>query len=215
MGYFEKLLSERESVVLRVHRHIIFVILHMTPYILLTLALWGVAIVAGITLDGTPRTVVVLALLAASLYPLARAIYKLLFWLKEEYVITSRRIVQVEGLINKRTFDSALEKVNDVQMRQSLFGRVFGYGDIEIITGSDIGVNHLWGIANPFEFKRALLEAKIRLERPDDDTHTRERQADDGLDAARLLAALTDLRDSGVISAEEYEERRRQLLRRP
>ena len=33
-----------------------------------------------------------------------------------------------------------------------------------------------------------------------------------GSDAARLLAALVDLRDSGVISAAEYEERRNQLL---
>jgi hypothetical protein len=34
------------------------------------------------------------------------------------------------------------------------------------------------------------------------------------MDAARLLAALTELRDSGVITGEEYETRKRELLRR-
>ena len=94
-------------------------------------------------------------------------------------------------------------------MTQSLLGRLFGYGNIEIITGSEIGVNNLTGIADPFAFKRGLLEAKMDLDGFSDNRRTTRTS---GQDPVRLLAALTELRDSGVISGDEYEERKAQLL---
>ncbi|MDQ4045213.1 MAG: PH domain-containing protein, partial [Chloroflexota bacterium] len=126
----------------------------------------------------------------------------------EEYVITNYRIVQVEGILSKRTFDSALEKVNDVQMTQTVFGRLFGYGNIDIITGSEIGVNHLTGIADPFAFKRGLLESKMDLDGFSDNRKAPTVREDQ----SRLLAALAELRDSGLISDDEYSERKQQLL---
>ena len=40
MTYLEKLLADRETVIIKAHRHILFVILHMIPYVLLSLLLW-------------------------------------------------------------------------------------------------------------------------------------------------------------------------------
>ena len=34
-------------------------------------------------------------------------------WLSQDYLITNRRVVKVEGIINKRSADSSLEKIND------------------------------------------------------------------------------------------------------
>jgi uncharacterized membrane protein YdbT with pleckstrin-like domain len=178
----------------------------------LTLILWGVAIWSATKLDGIAQTIIVIALVVVSLYPLVKAIYRLLRWNFEEYVVTDHRIIQVEGILNRKTFDSALEKVNDVQMTQSIFGRVFNFGNIDIITGSELGVNHLTGIADPFAFKHALLESKTAMSRPPASRRVESDENEDGLEAARLLAALTDLRDSGVITADEYESRRRQML---
>jgi uncharacterized membrane protein YdbT with pleckstrin-like domain len=213
MTYLEKLLADRETVIIKAHRHILFVILHMIPYVLLSLLLWTLSGIVQVYMDGTWRNIGLIALLAISLYPLGKAIYKFLLWRREEYYVTNLRIIQIEGLMRKRTLDSGLEKVNDIQLEQSIFGRLFDYGDLEVLTGSDIGVNQLWGIAHPFEFKKALLEAKVRLSHGDGESIAARPAADDGVEAARLLAALTDLRDSGVISAEEYDQRRRQLLR--
>jgi len=228
VSYLDELLASEERVVLVAHRHILFLILHTVLYVLGAFILWILAFVAFNQLD-TGRTAVTLILLAISLVPIAIATYRFLSWRKEQYAITTYRIIQVEGIINKRTFDSSLEKVNDVQMTQGLFGRLFGFGDIFIITGSDSGINHLFGIAEPFVFKRTLQERKLALS--DDDrprrfaaapreTYTEPApppqaptvSAATGAEAARLMAALVDLRDSGVISAAEYEERRNQLL---
>ena len=84
-------------------------------------------------------------------------------WLNERYIITNRRVIEVRGTINKHVRDSALEKVNDVDMKQSVVGRLLGYGTVQIITGSDIGVNMFRRISNPVRFKREMLNAKEEL----------------------------------------------------
>ena len=56
--------------------------------------------------------------------------------------------------------DSSLEKVNDVVMDQNFWGRIWGYGDIEIMTASEIGVNKLHMLANPVRFKTTMLDQK-------------------------------------------------------
>lgn len=208
MSYLKNLLAEDERVQLVAHRHILFLVANTVLYVVAGLVLWALAALAYRTL---PRFegIVMLAFLVASLVPLGIAGLRFLNWRSEEYVITNYRIVQVEGMLSKRTFDSALEKVNDVEMTQSVLGRMFGYGNIDIITGSDVGVNHLTGIADPFAFKRGLLESKMDL----DGFSEPRRPALDRDDPSRLLAALAELRDSGVITDVEYSERKQQLLR--
>lgn len=207
MAYIDDLLGQDESVQLVAHRHIIFLLLHVLPFAVATIVIWVGATLAQAYVDRYSPWLA-LGLLAVSLVPLAITIYRFFVWKLEEYVVTNYRILQVEGILNKRTLDSALEKVNDVLMTQSFFGRMFGYGNIDILTGSERGINSLTGIADPFAFKRALLNAKMRLDDPGEGW--RRSSVDD---RARLLAALTELRDSGVISADEFDERSEQLTR--
>ena len=44
--------------------------------------------------------------------------------------MTNRRVIQVEGVVNKHATDSSLEKINDAVLSQSIFGRMFGFGDL-------------------------------------------------------------------------------------
>ncbi len=224
MSYLDDLLAQDEQVRLIAHRHILFLFVHTAHYVLGVLALWVLAFIVYSQLS-TGKTIVTLLVLTLSLVPLSIAVYRFLSWKLEQYAVTTYRILQVEGIINKRTFDSSLEKVNDVQMTQGLFGRLFGYGNVDIITGSDAGINQLHGIAEPFVFKRMLLETKLELgdenrprrfvaeqSKPSPEPLAGPPSSSTGTEAARLMAALVDLRDSGIISAAEYEERRDQLL---
>jgi uncharacterized membrane protein YdbT with pleckstrin-like domain len=210
MSYLEGLLAEGEQVRLLAHRHVLFLLLRTILFFLAALALWVLAVVVLTQLE-TAAEWISLGLVLLSLVPLAIGVYRLLVWRTEQYAVTNYRIVQVEGIFSKRTFDSALEQVNDVEMTQSLLGRLFDYGNIDIITGSEIGVNHLTGIANPFEFKRALLATRMELS---GFANARRPVTAVGQDPVRLLAALTELRDSGMMTPEEYEERKAQLLQR-
>jgi uncharacterized small protein (DUF1192 family) len=61
--------------------------------------------------------------------------------------------------------DSSLEKINDARLSQSVFGRIFGFGDLEILTAADTGVDRFQMIRNPIGFKKAMLDAKHEYER--------------------------------------------------
>lgn len=224
MSYRDRILAEDEKVIRVAHRHVIFVLLKTLPYVLLALVLWGAAF-SVYYFDVRFSGVLALIFMIASLVPLGIALYRFLWWRSEEYIITNARVVQVEGIFGKRTLGTSLDKVNDVELNQPLLGRTFDFGDINILTASDVGVNDLLGIDQPFQFKKALLEAKSRYE-----GYGRERQsfADQvtvaaGVserrprrtnveDTARVLAALSELRNSGVISEAEYQEKLQQVM---
>ena len=55
---------------------------------------------------------------------------------------TSSRIggcSSVTGILNKRSSDSSLEKINDAILEQSVLGRMLNFGDLEILTAADDG----------------------------------------------------------------------------
>jgi hypothetical protein len=140
-------------------------------------------------------------------------------WLNERYIITNRRVMEVKGIINKNVSDSALEKVNDVKMQQSMVGRVLGYGTVQIITGSDIGVNCFRRISNPVRFKREMLNAKERLHESVSPAHAAEAiTPESGAQAAStipdLIVELAELRQQGLISEEEFQAKKKELLDR-
>ncbi len=223
MAYIDDLLTENESIQVRAHRHVLFLILNTILWILGGLALIGVGIYLWRRQE---QPLLLLLFLALALYPLGIALYRFLAWRFERYLITNYRIIQIEGIINRKVFDTSLEKVNDVQFTQSIFGRLFGYGNISIITGSEIGVNHLVGIASPTDFKRNLQRAKLQLsgDEPRDRFQPAAAQqpaapqyvAPDRPQApsptAQRLVQLRELLDSGLITVEEYEARRRALI---
>jgi uncharacterized membrane protein YdbT with pleckstrin-like domain len=58
-------------------------------------------------------------------------------WKNTEFLVTNRRIVRAEGILNKRMAATSLEKVNDAVLTQSLFGRFFGFGDLDILSAAE------------------------------------------------------------------------------
>ena len=151
-------------------------------------------------------------------------------WLNERYIITNRRVMEVRGIINKNVRDSALEKVNDVELNQSIVGRMLGYGTVQIITGSDIGVNEFHRISNPVRFKREMLNAKEDYHQAgfDDGDEARPSRTVSATGKAakpgdaeptkgeipELIAELDQLRQQGIITEEEFKAKKTDLLAR-
>lgn len=144
-------------------------------------------------------------------------------WLNEAYIITNRRVIQIKGIINKHEGDSALEKVNDLELDQSIVGRMLGYGTLRIITGSDVGMDTLHRINNPRRFKREMLNAKehmqfdgdVPVRRPETAPLPSSPVAEDERDRIPdLLIELADLRQRGILSEEEFQAKKQELLDR-
>jgi uncharacterized membrane protein YdbT with pleckstrin-like domain len=162
MRYLDKLLARNERVVRVAYDHWITLL----PAILIDVALGVVIIglsVLGIVLS-PPWTWFGFLLLSV---PIGHLILRLWAWRNREYVVTNRRLMQVTGTFDKRVSSTALEKINDVLMEQSALGRMLGFGNIEIISGSESGIDLFRRIADPIGFKNELFDQKEALAKPD------------------------------------------------
>ena len=78
------------------------------------------------------------------------------------YVLTNYRMLVETGLLSKTSTSSQLDKINDVSCTQSVWGRMFGFGDVVLETASEMGATRLASIPNPIEFQKAILDAVAR-----------------------------------------------------
>ncbi len=246
--YAETLLADGERILLEVRQH---------PVALLYRARWGLAAVGaslvfiylagGVSADGAAgavRTVLGSAALVLVVVGIAAGGWAYLQWAADEDVLTNRRVIQVRGVVNKQVADTSLEKINDAEMTQSWIGRLLNFGDLDVMTASEAGIERMRTLPDPRGFKRAMLNAKHEYElelarggvagpplRPSLGVAMppSERAASPGgrsvpagtppaaaspEDVIRILAQLADLRDRGAISAEDYERKKQELLDR-
>jgi uncharacterized membrane protein YdbT with pleckstrin-like domain len=162
--YLEKQLGATERILHTERHHWIFPVSEMIKWILVAIAWLALLIIVQVwILPGRSWVWYGYLLL---LVPLARIGWGFLAWRFNVYVLTDRRVAEVTGVISKKVSDSSLEKLTDVVLSQSIFGRLLRYGDIEVLTASaGAGVNHLRQIGRPLEFKQAMVNAKEELAR--------------------------------------------------
>ena len=200
-NYTEKMLGENERILLITRQHWFVLFSAIVAEILVTLI-----VAAGIIFAAFFNPLALFGLLLA-LIPLVSMLRDILVWYNREYIVTNRRVIQIFGVFNKSVTDSSLEKVNDVKMSQSFFGRLFDYGDVEILTASEIGVNLFKRIGDPVKFKTAMLNAKEKLGYEGTGTHA---QPADSIPA--MIAKLDELRKQGIVTEAEFQAKKAQLL---
>ena len=84
------------------------------------------------------------------------------------YTITEEEITRREGLFNLKENDCYLYKIQDVQLRKTFFGRLFGLGTVVCYTSDTTDpMLQLKNIRNSDQIKRYIFEAseKARLRR--------------------------------------------------
>ncbi|MEO5885624.1 MAG: PH domain-containing protein [Candidatus Limnocylindrales bacterium] len=169
MSYADGLLSTGERVMHREKQHwFVFVWGAKLAVLAMLLGIVILVLSQNLSLDqqrGTLGTAMSWASAALILGGLAVLGWHLLRFLNQEYVLTNRRVIQVAGVLNKTSTDSSLEKINDARLSQSVFGRIFGFGDLDILTAAETGVERFRMIRGPIEFKKAMLDAKHEYER--------------------------------------------------
>jgi uncharacterized membrane protein YdbT with pleckstrin-like domain len=209
MGYVERMMGRNEEIVFVTRQH--WLVLIFAALIDLLLAI----VIAAIALSvGNIATVLIVLVI----FPVGHFVLRFLNWYNEQFIITNRRVMEMSGIINKRVSDSSLEKVNDVVMEQSVLGRILGYGTLEIITGSDIGVDFLEHIKNPVHFKTEMINQKEDLSQLESFGSRARRVLDEEPpttgDIPELIAELDELCQKGIISQQEFEDKKAELLSR-
>ena len=168
MSYADGLLSTGERISYRNKQHP-FVFIWGARYTILALVIAFLLFVlrSGLGRDSAGDTLAtILGLVTAILFfgGIAVAVWTALRYINQEYVLTNRRVIQVEGVLNRNSTDSSLEKINDAVLTQSVFGRMFDYGDLTVLTASAAGIDKMQMLRKPIAFKKAMLDAKHEFE---------------------------------------------------
>ena len=164
MGYAEGLLSTGERIVHREKQHW-FVFIWGARYTILAIVIAAfLAIVKG-NLSQPWQDILNWIAIILFVGGLVVLFWTILRYINQEYVLTNRRVIDVSGVLNKKSTDSSLEKINDAVLTQSIFGRIFGFGDLDILTAAESGISRFRMLVEPVKFKRAMLDAKHEYER--------------------------------------------------
>jgi uncharacterized membrane protein YdbT with pleckstrin-like domain len=149
--YIDDILQPGEKVLYSTNAHWIF----YWPAIVA----WLVAVILLILSHATTTDGIVLLCLSASAVAAIAGLYwavKAWFhrWTTETDV-TNLRVVHKTGFIKRRTFEMSLDKVESVDVNQSILGRLLNYGDVTIL-GVGEGKETIATIASPLTFRNFI-----------------------------------------------------------
>ena len=149
--YIDDILQPGEKVLYSTNAHWIFY--------LPAIAVWIVAAVLFALSRMTAVDSLILVCLAASV---VMAIVALVLTAKAwfhrwttETDVTNLRVVHKTGFIKRRTFEMSLDKVESVDVNQSILGRLLNYGNVTV-RGVGEGAETIETIASPLDFRNHI-----------------------------------------------------------
>lgn len=79
-----------------------------------------------------------------------------------EIIVTSFRFVFKKGLIARSSQEVSLNKIEEITLQQSVWGRLLGFGQL-IMRGTGVGVISLPNLDNPIELRRIIENTRSNL----------------------------------------------------
>jgi uncharacterized membrane protein YdbT with pleckstrin-like domain len=150
--YIDDILQPGEKVRYSTNAHWIFYLPAIVAWVV-ALALLILSSVAAAT-----PSLVLAAWAGAAVIAIAALYLTIRAWFHRfttETDVTDRRVVHKTGFINRRTFEMSLDKVESVDVNQSIMGRILNYGDVTIL-GVGEGKQTIATIDSPLAFRSAI-----------------------------------------------------------
>jgi uncharacterized membrane protein YdbT with pleckstrin-like domain len=150
--YIDDILQPGEKVLYSTDAHWMFYLPAM--------GVWAVAIVLlvlGVVSSAIP-TLMLVCLASASVIGIVALYLTFKAWFHRwttETDVTNMRVVHKTGFIKRRTFEMALDKIESVDVNQSILGRILNYGTVTI-KGVGEGRETIRTIASPLAFRSAI-----------------------------------------------------------
>lgn len=195
MAYPTRLLSDGEQIETEFRPHWRAI---LGPIFLIVGAI-AIAVLGSIFTQGTTSTVL---FGVAALVVLAGAVLPLTRWWFTSYVVTNERLIARSGILSRQGKEIPLEVINDVSFSQSIGERMFRSGDVVIESAGEHGQSRFTDVPDPEGLQSQvyrLREARIR----DLGAQT---------DPVGNLEALARLHKDGILTDEEFAEKKSKLL---
>jgi uncharacterized membrane protein YdbT with pleckstrin-like domain len=150
-------------------------------------------------------------------------------WATTNFVVTTDRVVFRRGVLSKSGIEIPLDKINTVFFHQGIFERMLRAGDLRIESAGERGTESFADIRRPSIVQNVIYkEMEANENRKFDRIGARDaappaaaaapvpptQPAPSGGAIPEQLDKLDDLRKRGVISEEEFAQKKAELLRR-
>lgn len=183
--------------------------------LVLPVFVWIVAATLLIWLMDTTGFIITLVV---AIYPL----YEYLNYKSNLWCVTNMRVVDETGFFSRHSKESPLDKINNVEYDQSIWGRIFGFGDVDIQTAAELGETTYELIHHPKLLKDTITHAQ--------EEYKKTQISNQAAELAKAIAAankssmytqqmiadelnkLFELLQKGAITQEEYIVQKRRLM---
>jgi uncharacterized membrane protein YdbT with pleckstrin-like domain len=198
MPYPERLLSPGESIVLQFRPHWQALLIPIASAVAAVIAV----VLSVMFAEGTVLWLLVLGIFGIWALVSVRVIAD---WWTTQYVLTSERVVRRAGVFSRQGTEIPLEVINNVAFSQGFLERLVHSGDLLIESAGETGQSRFTDIPDPEGLQSQIYQVRERRQLILNTGSVQTSVADE-------LAKLADLRDRGILSAEEFEEQKRRLL---
>jgi membrane protein YdbS with pleckstrin-like domain len=177
---------------------------------------------------------IVIILKVPSVWGWLVAVLGVIYWLLRQatwrvniWVVTNFRVIDEAGLVTHYAKESPLDKINNVSYDQSVWGRLFNYGHVEIQTAAEAGATDYFNVNHPKRLKDTITAAQSEYKNWQFGNQAQQMAA--AMDArgvgqmasgrvaeapviAQELERLFELKMKGAISEDEYNRAKARLL---
>ena len=149
--YIDDILQPGEKVLYSTNAHWIFYF----PAIVAWIAVGVLLVLSRMT---ATEGLILTCLASAAVVAIAALYWTVKAWFHRwttETDVTNMRVVHKTGFIKRRSFEMALDKIESVDVDQSILGRLMNYGDVTV-NGVGEGTQNIPTIAAPLAFRSAI-----------------------------------------------------------
>jgi len=200
-------LKKEENILLITRQHWIKLVLPFFVWLLIaSLSIWLL------------ETTGLIVTLIAAIYPML----EWLSWKNNLWCVTNLRVVDESGFFSRYSKESPLDKINNVEYDQSIWGRLFDYGNVDIQTAAEMGETTYELIRHPKLLKDTITHAQEEYKKAaikNQATQLAQAIAATSASAApsqQMIAdelhKLYELLQKGAITQEEYVQQKAKLL---
>jgi uncharacterized membrane protein YdbT with pleckstrin-like domain len=200
-------LKKDEKLLITIRQHWLKLVLPVFVWLILSILLVWVFSTTGLVIG-----------LLLALVPL----YIYLEWKHNLWAVTNLRVIDESGFFSRYSKESPLDKINNVEYDQTLWGRIFGFGDVDIQTAAEMGETTYKLIHHPKLLKDTITHAQEEYKKTQINNQaaqlaqaiakntvttqpTQQMIADE-------LGKLFDLLQKGAITQEEYTVQKNRLM---
>lgn len=136
------------------------------------------------------------------------------------WIVTNLRVIDEFGVFSYNSKESPLDKINNVTYNQSIMGRMFGFGNVQIQTAAEIGSTTYYTVERPKELKDTITQMQEDYKKAQNFNQAVElakaistgTQNHSKTGVADELEKLFELKKRGILSEEEYDARKKKIL---